>query len=60
MPRNPTTPKEDIIEGAFQLIREQGHEDLPFLEFETIRRGILTAVGTVIGELKTPGQDDGS
>lgn len=42
------------------FIREQGHEDLPFLEFETIRRGILTAVGTVIGELKTPGQDDGS
>ena len=28
MPRNPTTTKEDIIEGAFQLIREQGHEAL--------------------------------
>jgi len=28
MPRSPTTTKEAIIEGAFQLIREQGHEAL--------------------------------
>ena len=28
MPRSPTTTKEDIVEGAFQLIREQGHEAL--------------------------------
>ena len=28
MPRSPTTTKEAIIEGAFQLIREHGHEAL--------------------------------
>ena len=28
MPRRPTTTKEAITEGAFQLIREQGHEAL--------------------------------
>ena len=28
MPRSPATTKEAIIEGAFQLIREQGHEAL--------------------------------
>lgn len=28
MPRSPTTTKEAIIDGAFQLIREQGHEAL--------------------------------
>ena len=28
MPKRPTTTKEVIIEGAFQLIREQGHEAL--------------------------------
>ena len=28
MPKKPTTTKEAMIEGAFQLIREQGHEAL--------------------------------
>ena len=28
MPRKPTTTKEAIIEGSFQLIREKGHESL--------------------------------
>ena len=28
MPKKPTTTKEAMIEGAFQLIREQGHESL--------------------------------
>ena len=28
MPKKPTTTKEATIEGAFQLIREQGHESL--------------------------------
>ncbi len=28
MPKKPTTTKEAVIEGAFQLIREQGHEAL--------------------------------
>jgi len=28
MPKKPTTTKEDMIEGAFRLIREQGHEAL--------------------------------
>ena len=28
MPRSPTTTKEAILEGAFQLIRERGHEAL--------------------------------
>ena len=28
MPRKPTTTKEAIIEGSFQLIRENGHESL--------------------------------
>ena len=28
MPKKPTTTKETIIEGAFRLIREQGHEAL--------------------------------
>ena len=28
MPKKPTTTKEAIIEGAFQLIREKGHEAL--------------------------------
>ena len=28
MPRKPTTTKEDMIEGAFQLIRERGHDAL--------------------------------
>ncbi len=28
MPRSPTTTKEAIIQGAFQLIREKGHEAL--------------------------------
>lgn len=28
MPKKPTTTKEDMIEGAFRLIREKGHEAL--------------------------------
>lgn len=28
MPKKPTTTKEDMIEGAFQLIRTRGHESL--------------------------------
>ena len=28
MPKKPTTPKEAMIEGAIELIREKGHEDL--------------------------------
>ena len=28
MPKKPTTTKEDMIEGAFRLVREQGHEAL--------------------------------
>ncbi len=28
MPKKPTTTKEAMIEGAFQLIRERGHEAL--------------------------------
>ena len=28
MPKKPTTTKEDIVNGAFRLIREQGHEAL--------------------------------
>mgnify|MGYP002626302987 CR=1 FL=1 len=28
MPKKATTTKEDIIEGAFQLVREKGHDSL--------------------------------
>ncbi len=28
MPKKPTTTKEDVINGAFRLVREQGHEAL--------------------------------
>ena len=28
MPKKPTTTREDMIKGAFELIRKQGHEAL--------------------------------
>ena len=41
--------KETIIHVPY--IKEQGHEDEPYLEFDDISRGIAVAIETVAGGL---------